>query len=302
MTRHPIVTVLTLLILLVVPQDLLLAVPPEGRLTVSRQELKQGEVLLLGVRSMQGVEQVEGEFLGKALNFYPTEEGDLEAVIGIDLAQKPGQHPIRVFLSARDSDTTILRKDIRVRKGQFSVDRLTVKKKMVDFDAQLAERIRGDRERMSQALAGRSDRSFGGWFDKPVAGRVSSSFGRRRILNGKSRSPHSGADIRASKGTRVLAPTAGKVVLTDDQHLPGRVVVLDHGKGVFTGYFHLDRIDVAEGQRVKSGQLLGTVGMTGRVTGPHLHWMARIGEARVDPISLTRLRFSRPLKEQRQAD
>jgi murein DD-endopeptidase MepM/ murein hydrolase activator NlpD len=124
-------------------------------------------------------------------------------------------------------------------------------------------------------------------FVTPVAGQTEgSNFGHRRVFNGQARAPHSGADLKASTGTPVRATNSGRVVLAKNLFFSGNTVVLDHGLGIYTVYAHLSRIDVKLSQTVKDAQVLGLAGATGRVTGPHLHWGARIQGARVDPFSL----------------
>ena len=117
----------------------------------------------------------------------------------------------------------------------------------------------------------------------PLEGRISSEFGRRRILNGQPRARHSGLDIAADTGTAVIVPAPGTVAVVGDFFFNGKTVQVDHGGGLVTMYCHLSRIDVAEGETVGRGQVLGAVGATGRVTGPHLHWTVSLGEVRVDP-------------------
>jgi murein DD-endopeptidase MepM/ murein hydrolase activator NlpD len=109
------------------------------------------------------------------------------------------------------------------------------------------------------------------------------------VINGQARAPHSGIDFAAPVGAPVLAANRGRVALVGDYFFPGRLVVLDHGLGLYTVYFHLDAIAVAEGQIVARGSTVGTVGMTGRVTGPHLHFGAQVGAARIDPTVLLEL-------------
>ncbi|MBK9797030.1 MAG: peptidoglycan DD-metalloendopeptidase family protein [Holophagaceae bacterium] len=120
-------------------------------------------------------------------------------------------------------------------------------------------------------------------FQQPTPGRLTASFGLRRIFNGIPRSPHSGLDIRAPQGQAVRAPAAGVVVLTGDFFYSGNAVFLAHGEGVVSLLCHLSRISVKEGQVIKTGDLLGEVGSTGRASGPHLHWSLSFNDARIDP-------------------
>ena len=134
------------------------------------------------------------------------------------------------------------------------------------------------------------ERFWRGRFTRPVAGDdPGGGFGSRRIINGQPRMPHSGVDFAAERGTQVVAANRGRVALVGDFFFAGRFVVLDHGLGLYTLYFHLDRQDVAEGALVERGAPIGVVGATGRATGPHLHWAAQLGSARVDPSTLLSL-------------
>jgi len=118
-------------------------------------------------------------------------------------------------------------------------------------------------------------------------------WGARRIINGQPRAPHTGVDYSADPGTPVVAANAGRVALVAEYFFPGRLIVLDHGLGLFTLYFHLERVDVRDGERVERGQPIGAVGASGRATGPHLHFGAKLGRARIDPAAL----LSLPLAE-----
>lgn len=292
--RQPRIPVLLFLAFCALARPALADFPPEGRLTVSSYKVKQGEVVVVGIRAPRGVERLEGLFLERSLCFFPTEEGEYEALAGIDLADKPGFHEVRVFLISGDGQTTVLRKAVEVKAGDFPVDKLSVEESMVEFDEETAARIQEENRRMEEALAQRTARRFGERFVLPVNGSVSSSFGRRRMYNGKMKAPHSGTDLKAPVSTAVRASAAGTVVLCDAYYLPGNVVVIDHGKGVFTGYYHLKEFRVEPGQAVAEGEVVGFVGMTGRVTGPHLHWMGRVAGARVDPMTLRRLKLGPP--------
>ncbi len=120
-------------------------------------------------------------------------------------------------------------------------------------------------------------------FDRPVEGPLSSPFGLRRFFNGEERNPHSGLDFAAPTGTPVKAPAAGEVILVGDYFFNGKTVFVDHGRGLISMFCHLSAIDVAVGERLNRGQVLGKVGSTGRSTGPHLHWNVSLNDVRVDP-------------------
>lgn len=120
-------------------------------------------------------------------------------------------------------------------------------------------------------------------FIRPTAGKFSNSFGRKRFFNGEERAPHSGLDIPAPIGQKVIAPAAGTVVATGNYFFNGNTVMIDHGQGLISKFCHLSKINVEKGQILKQGDLLGLVGKTGRVTGPHLHWGMSLNNARVDP-------------------
>jgi len=137
------------------------------------------------------------------------------------------------------------------------------------------------------------ERLWQGPFRVPIEDRKpSSSFGRRRILNGQPRSPHTGVDIGAPTGTPVHAMQRGRVVLDEDLFFSGRTVVVDHGLGLFSFYGHLSASKVQPGRVIEAGEVIGLVGATGRVTAPHLHWAVRLGDARVDGLDLVRLTSS----------
>ncbi len=123
-------------------------------------------------------------------------------------------------------------------------------------------------------------------FVAPVPGAITSPFGLRRVINGSPRSPHSGVDLRAAEGVDIVATNHARVGRVDDFSFNGKSVVLDHGGGLYTMYFHLSEFRVKEGSQVRKGEVIGLAGMTGRVTGPNLHWGARLNGARVDPFEL----------------
>lgn len=154
----------------------------------------------------------------------------------------------------------------------------------VDPPKEVAERIAREAAAVSAARMRDDARSgFAQAFAWPVRGRISGKFGSGRVYNGRPGAGHSGMDIAAAEGTPVLAPASGVVTLADDLYITGGTVLLDHGHGVSSNFLHLSRIDVAVGDTVEQGEPIGTVGATGRATGPHLHWGMNWFDVRVDP-------------------
>jgi murein DD-endopeptidase MepM/ murein hydrolase activator NlpD len=198
------------------------------------------------------------------------------AVVGIPLSRSPGSFHL---------DTAEGKVYFNVKEKQYEEQRLTIQdKRKVNPYARDMDRITRERTEMDAAFnnfrpADRTDTNF----NLPTEGIVSSSFGLRRILNDQSRSPHSGMDIAAPEGTPIHSPATGRIVATGDYFFNGNTVLVDHGQGLITMYCHMSSITVAVGQAVDKGQHLGNVGMTGRVTGAHLHWSVSLNNARVNP-------------------
>jgi murein DD-endopeptidase MepM/ murein hydrolase activator NlpD len=175
------------------------------------------------------------------------------------------------------------------------VERLTLPGGMVNLDPEAERRAANEAVRM-RALYDTvtPERLWRGPFTQPVASRKpGGGFGSRRVINGQPRMPHAGIDYSADRGTPVVASNRGRVALLGEFFFAGRLVALDHGLGLYTLYFHLDGVAVTEGQIVERGQTVGTVGTTGRSTGPHLHFAAQLGRARINPPDL----YALPLRD-----
>jgi murein DD-endopeptidase MepM/ murein hydrolase activator NlpD len=207
------------------------------------------------------------------------------ALIGIDLGVKPGAYP--VVVEAGGARAT---RDLIVHAKAFPTRRLKVDPDFVTPPPSAAERIASDAELL--ATTWRSSAATRLWsepFVRPVAEAANSAFGTRSIFNGLPRNAHAGADFLSPAGTPIHAPNAGRVLIARDLYFSGNTVVIDHGLGLFSMLAHLSAFDVREGDLVTAGQIVGRVGATGRVTGPHLHWAVRVNDARVDPLSLLEL-------------
>ena len=201
-----------------------------------------------------------------------------------DLAAKPGRYKALVELVPTGQKKKL---EIEVKEKDYGVRRLTLPKKMVDLDADTLKRVKKESRimrRLWDALP--SIPYWYGPFERPVPGPVVGPFGRKSIINNQPRAPHSGVDLRAQKGTPIKAINHGVVSFTGDHFFTGKTVVMDHGGGIQSMYFHLEKILVQQGSMMEKGQVIGLVGSTGRATGPHLHWGLRINGARVNPLKL----------------
>jgi murein DD-endopeptidase MepM/ murein hydrolase activator NlpD len=201
------------------------------------------------------------------------------AVIGIPLSTKPGNQQFQV--DSRKVSFTVLSKHYRTEKLQIENQR------QVNPTAEDMIRIDSEKQRSDAALSLYSQTDAPAFsLRSPVAGKRSDSFGFRRIFNGEPRNPHSGMDIAATTGTPILAPAAGTVVELGEFFFNGNTLFIDHGAGLVTMYCHLSKFAVTKGAHVAAGDILGEVGATGRVTGPHLHFGIALNRAMVDPALL----------------
>ena len=210
--------------------------------------------------------------------------GQWVAVVGIPLSTPLGTRHLVVHDENGRHDV-----QFDVTAMRYLSQALRVNPRQVDLSQSDLARVANERLQIDRAL----DRYSEPLPDTlrlplPVPGRRSSSFGMRRVFNGEARNPHSGMDIAAPAGTPVLAPLAGTVLDAEDFFFNGNTVLVDHGGGLISMYCHLRTIEVKPGQRIAAGARLGEVGMTGRATGPHLHWGIALNHAWVDPALFLR--------------
>ena len=225
------------------------------------------------------------EYLGHRVMVLRKGSGWL-AVVGIPLTSTPGVQT----LEYRNAQHRLERVKFTVQTTHYREQHITLKnKRMVEPTAADLKRIGNDIRHIHAALAHWSDNTVvDPILTQPVAGIRTDSFGARRFFNGEPRKPHSGMDIPAPSGTPVYAPADGVVIETGNYFFNGNTVFIDHGQGLITMYCHLQHIDVKPGTVLKRGMRIGEVGMTGRVTGPHLHWGVSLNQAFVNPALFLR--------------
>ncbi|MEC8481970.1 MAG: M23 family metallopeptidase [Pseudomonadota bacterium] len=204
------------------------------------------------------------------------------ALVGIPIRQALGPAQITFVYGGQDQTHTF-----EIVDKRYTEQRITLQnKEMVSPNPKQLERIRSESKRQRAIYATVSapmDLSTG--FSMPLEGITTSLYGHRRFFNDQPRSPHSGLDIAAPTGTPIVAPAQARVALVDDLYYNGKSVFLDHGQGLITMYCHLSEQTVSTGELVQQDQVIGLVGATGRVTGPHLHWSVSLNGYRIDPLA-----------------
>jgi murein DD-endopeptidase MepM/ murein hydrolase activator NlpD len=231
---------------------------------------------------------IRGTLFGEPLHFEPADSGRYVAIGGIPVdAPRSVRIPLIVDRAGMPADTVVV--ELEIARTAYRMEKLTVAPRFGQApDSALAARIA--REQALAASVSRGSHAtpklWSGGFTTPRASRVTSRFGDGREFNGKVQSRHMGLDLAGAEGAPVLAPDRGVVALVGDFYYAGNAVYIDHGAGLVTAYFHLSAVNVAQGDTVVAGDTIGKVGATGRVTGPHLHWVARYGSVTVDPSSL----------------
>lgn len=204
------------------------------------------------------------------------------AIIGLPLKIKPGNHKVSIVKTNGNKKTIAF----KVSDKDYETRHITIKnKRMVSPTKKDIERHYKEKPLILSALkTWTNNNDVQMQFSSPVDGRFSSIFGLKRIYNKQKRiRRHTGLDIAAPSGTAIKSPAKGRVIRTGSYFFTGNTVFIDHGQGLITMYSHLNKTHVKAGQELKQGQLIGTVGMTGRVSGPHLHWVVSLNNTKVDP-------------------
>lgn len=261
-------------------------------LTVHARALTPGEPVIVELVSPEPLSVARATLLGReiALASVARESTGGKRWLGfgvIALDDPAGPTTIEAVAVAPDGRPAAGRFTFDVAAKKFPEERLTVASSFVEPPPAEAARIARERERLAAIWASRRAASPpAGPFLRPVPGVPTSIFGLRRFFNDRPRDPHPGLDLRAATGTPVQASGPGLVVLAEELYYSGGTVIVDHGGGLFTVYAHLSRIDIAAGDPIAAGRTVGLSGATGRVTGPHLHWGAKIGDLPFDPQAL----------------
>lgn len=250
--------------------------------------VKQGDVCFIRAFRQGPTDSVYATFRSKRLPVtIQGKDGAFGLLLGIDMDTPPGGHEIKIEGRDKSGGVLITSLLLKVDRADFGIQTLSLPSSMVDLDPKTLERVNREANRLEEIFRkSREEKIWSGPFVAPLTGEMSSPFGVRRFINGQPKSAHTGVDLEAAEGTSVLACNRGVVVLCDELFFTGNTIILDHGGGIYSMYFHLSRAAVSEGEAVEKGAIIGNVGSTGRSTGPHLHWGMRMNDSRVDPFAL----------------
>jgi len=256
---------------------------------ISARAIQPGELAVLTITTEDNAERVHVRAFERDLTPWRVDAHTWRVLVGIDLDVAPGRAVVNTTATVGGRPVT-LATPLTVLRKSFPTRQLKVDEAFVNPPPDALARIERDTRELNKRWASSAaSRLWTGPFVRPVPQPNNSAFGTRSVFNGQPRSPHSGADFQSPAGTPIHAPNAGRIVLAEDLYYSGNTVIVDHGLGLFSLMAHLSEINVKEGDSVAAGDVLGKVGATGRVTGPHLHWAIRINGARVDPLSVLAL-------------
>ncbi len=264
------------------------AAAPDPTFTAEARAFKPGELILITVTGNDAKIPPSASLHGRTLDFFPgASTGTWLAFAGLDLEFSTGPATINAMMRAPGGRKVDWSEPLNVVDAGFPTVELKVDQKFVTPDKNDSERAEAEAAKLHKLFSKtETKRLFEGAFSSPIPGASTGRLGERRVFNGQPRAPHSGMDLKAKLGQPVRAPAAGKVLLADPLFFAGKTIILDHGLGLTTQYAHLSKFMVKAGDLVKKGQIIGKVGATGRVTGPHLHWALKLKNSRIDPYSL----------------
>lgn len=272
---------------LLVPVSAQVPAPVPGvTVDADARSLQPGEIVRFTITTATATDHLAITAFDRAVTPFKIDDRTWQALIGIDLDAPAGPVLVTITPSAPVPATAVVYRLV-VKPKAFPTRRLTVNPDFVTPPPAVEARIEAEAKELTAIWkSSPPTRLWTDAFVRPVPQAANSAFGTRSVFNGEVRSPHGGADFASPEGTPVRAPGGGRIVLAKPLYYTGNTVVLDHGLGLMSLFAHFSAISVHEGDVVTAGTVLGRVGATGRVTGPHLHWTLRADGARVDPLSL----------------
>ncbi len=251
----------------------------------SNTTVANAKSILVTVDGVSDLDRAYVAFLGKRYPFF--KKPDLSgyyAILPTSYYQKP-KHTKATIVYIIDGQKHYISEDIDIIDGRYKSERLTVNPSKAHFSKQAKIRIARELKEAKKIYNTYTPTLYiNAPFEVPLHSKITSVFGNKRIFNGSLKSYHSGTDFRAKTGTPITAANRGRVVLAKNRFFAGNSIIIDHGNGIYSGYYHLSKFKVKVGDMVEQGQVLGLAGATGRVTGPHLHFTFHVSGVCVDPL------------------
>lgn len=255
-------------------------------LTISQSTVKNANTVLLEINK-ENISDVKLTFDKQNINFFknPFKENTHYALIPISYYQKKKDY--RVIVSYLENGKKVFKgKDLKVIDGKYKSEVINVvKTKFKPIPSRVSRTKKEYAQAMKVYNSISKDILWNEDFIYPLNSKITSNFGTKRVYNGKLKSYHSGTDFRAKIGTPIIASNSGIIKISQNRFYSGNSIVIDHGQGVYSCYFHLSKMNYKVGDFIKKGAVLGLSGDTGRVTGPHLHFSFRINGIQVDPLN-----------------
>jgi murein DD-endopeptidase MepM/ murein hydrolase activator NlpD len=269
---------------------------PGASLSVASASASQGSLLLAELSTAAPLQSVHAKWGTEEIPFWQkatpasaaSKTQHWRTLLAVDLDRPVGDYPVDVSTKPTADAPAICQLTVHVIAGKFATENLHVDNKFVEPDPEQAARAKSEQQKLREIYATVSPQKlWQGRFRIPLDGVTKgANFGRRRVLNGQPGSPHGGVDLPATAGTPVHASQTGRVVLAEPLFFAGNTVIIDHGLGIYTLYCHLSEIDAKVGDKIAVSAVLGKVGATGRVTGPHLHWGLSVDRSRVNALQI----------------
>ena len=258
-----------------------------------------GQTTLLEFKNSKDIKYEKVKYAKKSFQIFtnPSDKNKSYALIPISYYEKSKKQELKIEYSFHNEQKTKLL-SLNINQVKYDKEVLSVNPSKINPKApDVKKRIGKEYYKAMKIYGTITNKSYiKDPFIMPIESKITSAFGKARIYNGSHKGYHSGTDFRAKTGTNIIAANSGKAVLVQNRFYSGGTVLLDHGMGIYTCYFHMSEFHVKEGQMVQRGEILGLSGQSGRVTGPHLHFSARINAVQVDPLQLVSLMNNKILK------
>ena len=290
-----------LIMLLILPissfaKDDFISTNTKAKVSLAFRSQQPGEAFLVKVSSNEKLKDVKGKVFGGNLTFHMkgNDTNVSYGIGGISLGTRPGSYPVELNVTYNDGNNEEILLSLNIKEKEFDLQKLTLNKSYVNLSTSNLERVKKEKDELTSIFNSvTTEKLFFNNFGMPLTKNITSTiFGLRRLINGEKRKPHTGLDLRGSEGTLVHASNRGRIALAKDLFFTGKTIIIDHGLGIYSLYAHLSKTFVKKGGLVEKGELVGHIGATGRVTGPHLHWTVKIGGTSVDPVSLIDLNLA----------